>query len=185
MKNIKRILLMLLALTLLFTLIACNGGGDDTCKHEDEDEDGICDLCEICLEHIDDDEDGLCDNCDAELEDEGEGEGISLIADGEILFQIVVQTQTVPDLKEALLYCMQDILAGDAVGEMRVTQIQQIRQLVIGAESLAGRRGNDDAPGGIGLQDGLDLLKLLRSRYRGPAEFCNFDSHAFLLSRRF
>ena len=79
---------MLLALTLVLTLIACNGGGDDTCKHEDEDEDGICDLCDVCIEHIDDDEDGLCDNCDAELEDEG-GEGISLIADGEILFQIV------------------------------------------------------------------------------------------------
>ena len=100
MKNVKRILLMLLALTLLFTLIACGDKGGDACKHEDDDEDGVCDLCDVCLEHLDDDEDGLCDNCDAELEDEGgEGEGIALIEDGEILFQVVLGSDTTSSVR--------------------------------------------------------------------------------------
>ena len=65
MKNLKRILMLVLALALVFTLFAC---GDKTCKHKDEDEDGLCDDCDECLECIDEDEDGLCDNCDACLE---------------------------------------------------------------------------------------------------------------------
>ena len=90
MKSIKRIFLILLAFTLLFTLIAC-GGGDEKCKHADKNKDGVCDECEVCIKHIDDDEDGLCDNCDEELDDGSEvREGIALIADGEILFQIVL-----------------------------------------------------------------------------------------------
>ena len=61
MKNFKRILMIILALSLVFTLIAC---GDKTCKHADEDEDGLCDECGECLDHVDDDEDGYCDTCE-------------------------------------------------------------------------------------------------------------------------
>ena len=90
MKNLKRFLLLILALSLVFTLIACGDKGGDTCKHADEDEDGLCDACDECLGHEDDDEDGYCDYCDEEMEDEPAGDGIALIADGEILFQIVL-----------------------------------------------------------------------------------------------
>ena len=116
MKNVKRILLMLLALTLLFTLIACEDKGGGACKHEDEDEDGLCDLCDVCLEHLDDDEDGLCDNCDAELEDEGgEGEVIALIEDGEILFQVVLGSDVTSSVRMTV-----DAYA-DALEEIDVT----------------------------------------------------------------
>ena len=107
MKNLKRILMLVLALALVFTLFAC---GDKTCKHVDDDEDGLCDECEECIEHldddedgvcdycdecvehVDDDEDGVCDNCDEEIEDEGgeTGDGIALTGDGEIFFGLVL-----------------------------------------------------------------------------------------------
>jgi len=45
MKNLKKILFILLTLTLAISLFAC-GGGDDPCKtHSDENEDGKCDKC--------------------------------------------------------------------------------------------------------------------------------------------
>ena len=47
---------MLLAFTLVFAFAACNGdGGSDVCEHIDDDEDGLCDECEVCIEHLDDD----------------------------------------------------------------------------------------------------------------------------------
>ena len=93
MKNIKRILLMLLAFTLVFAFAACNGdGGSDVCEHIDDDEDGLCDECDVCIEHLDDDEDGLCDYCDEELggDEPSDTESLDLIKDEEILFSIVL-----------------------------------------------------------------------------------------------
>ncbi len=90
MKNLKRFLIVVLALSLVFTLFACNGSDDEKCEHYDDDEDGLCDECDECLEHLDDDEDGYCDYCDEEMETEPAGDGIALIEDEEILFQIVL-----------------------------------------------------------------------------------------------
>ena len=59
-----------------------------TCDHTDEDEDGFCDECDECMDHVDDDEDGVCDNCDEDME--SSGDGLALIEDGELLFQIVL-----------------------------------------------------------------------------------------------
>ena len=50
MKNFKRILMLLLALTVLFCFIAC---GDTTPE---------------CEEHVDKNVDGVCDKCKAEVE---------------------------------------------------------------------------------------------------------------------
>ena len=92
MKNLKRILMLLLALSLVFALFSCNDTGDEPCdEHTDDDEDGICDVCEECIEHFDDDEDGYCDACEEDMGGEKPaGDGIALIADDEILFQIVL-----------------------------------------------------------------------------------------------
>ncbi|MBR5818331.1 MAG: hypothetical protein IKY62_06750, partial [Clostridia bacterium] len=62
----KKVFLLLLALTLIFALISC----DD----------------EPCVEHIDENEDLVCDECGAELE-EPKDEGLSLIENGEAKFQ--------------------------------------------------------------------------------------------------
>ena len=74
----KKLLVLLLALTLCFALIAC--GGDTP-----------------CTEHVDADANGKCDNCDATVEPQGgEQEGgtesadlIELVKNGSATFQIV------------------------------------------------------------------------------------------------
>ena len=78
MKNLKRILTFVLALTLVFALFAC-GQTEDTpggeCQtHVDKNADGICDTCkkeikkddggDECVQHVDENEDGYCDVCD-------------------------------------------------------------------------------------------------------------------------
>ena len=114
MKNFKRILTVLLAITLLLTLIACgekeptpapdvtctnhvdknNDCKCDTCKkslkHKDEDEDCVCDKCDKTLDCVDDDEDGVCDKCGEELEGGSSEDGIVLIEAEELLFQVVL-----------------------------------------------------------------------------------------------
>ena len=119
MKNFKRILMLLLALTLLFSFVACNGEckhvdededgicdecdeeiKTDECEHVDDDEDGFCDDCDECMEHVDDDEDGVCDNCDEEIEaGKPSGESITLISDGEIFFSVVLGSDIDKDTK--------------------------------------------------------------------------------------
>ena len=70
MNLMKKIFLLLLALTLVFALISC----DD----------------EPCVEHVDENEDLVCDKCDAKLEEEQKGDELLLIENGEAKFQIVV-----------------------------------------------------------------------------------------------
>ena len=77
MKNkLLLILAFLLSVTLVFTLVSCDG--DDPCtEHVDVDGDLVCDECgeeleppedEPCTEHVDEDEDLVCDECGEELE---------------------------------------------------------------------------------------------------------------------
>lgn len=119
MKNFKRILMLLLALTLLFSFVACNGEckhvdededgicdecdeeiTTDECEHVDDDEDGFCDDCDECMEHADEDEDGFCDTCDEEIEaGKPSGESITLISDGEIFFSLVLGSDIDKDTK--------------------------------------------------------------------------------------
>lgn len=53
----KKLLALLLALVMVFSLVACNNDkdNDDDCKHKDKDGDGICDKCDA---DMDEDEDG-------------------------------------------------------------------------------------------------------------------------------
>ena len=77
MKNAKKALLLLLALTLVFTLIACG-----KCKHADADSDGICDECGERLE--------------------SGAKSVSLIKDGVANFQFVVEDGMAGDVSKIL-----------------------------------------------------------------------------------
>ena len=74
MKIFRRLILLILALSLVLCLVACG------------------ETAEVCKKHVDEDEDGICDKCEKEIEgEEGEvGEGIALIENEEVLFQIVL-----------------------------------------------------------------------------------------------
>ena len=68
--KMKKLLLVLLALSLVFALAACK---KDCTEHVDENKDGKCDVCEAevevpCTEHVDADKNGKCDVCDATVE---------------------------------------------------------------------------------------------------------------------
>ena len=77
MKRMKRILFIILALTLAFSLFACGGGGDD----------------DPCKTHVDKNEDSKCDKCGETMKEEGtQGSDVILVENGEIKFQIVYAT---------------------------------------------------------------------------------------------
>ena len=72
MKILKKALLILLSLAMIFSLFACK------CKHEDANNDGICDLCEEKMEAKSDD--------------------VLLITQGVANFQFVVETGASSDV---------------------------------------------------------------------------------------
>ena len=73
-KQMKKLLLVVLALSLVFALASCGLLGNNDCEeHVDTNKDGKCDVCEAtvevpCTEHVDADKNGKCDNCDAAVE---------------------------------------------------------------------------------------------------------------------
>jgi len=71
MKVLQKILLLMLALTLAFSLFAC-GGGD------------------VCTKHVDEDEDGICDVCESEIKGPQSKESLTLVDNGEGKFAIVL-----------------------------------------------------------------------------------------------
>ena len=72
MKNARKILFVLLSLSLIFTMFACG------CKHADEDNNGICDLCEEKIEPKTDD--------------------VALISEGVANFQFVLENGVSSDI---------------------------------------------------------------------------------------
>ena len=85
--------------------------------------------------------------------------------------RVEAQAQLRADLGKALLDRLQDVVAGHAVAQMCVAQIQQIRQLVVAGAALA-RRGHDhDAARRVRFYYIFDFSELFRSRDRGAAEF--------------
>jgi hypothetical protein len=76
MKTYKKLALLFMILAIIFSAISC-GETEEICKHEDENEDNICDLCEEELEPQIDGE---------------KNEGTVLVEDSEPLFRFVVYT---------------------------------------------------------------------------------------------
>ncbi len=82
MNTVKKILILLLAFTLVFALASCvdgGGGGGDT----------------DCTEHADANNDGKCDKCNVDVEPaqrpSGDGDGLVLIEGGKPKFNFVVE----------------------------------------------------------------------------------------------
>lgn len=79
MKSLKKIITVILALSMLLCALALAscGGGEETpdsqcTEHEDSDSNGRCDICDAELEaaectHTDGDDDGFCDECFAKM----------------------------------------------------------------------------------------------------------------------
>ena len=79
----KKLLTLILAVALIFSLSSCFLFGDTECtEHVDANEDGKCDVCEAdmpktpCDECVDADNNGKCDVCGEDVEPEQPGDGI-------------------------------------------------------------------------------------------------------------
>ncbi len=115
MKNLRKIVLLLLSLTLIFGLFACGGGSDPCTECTDSDGDGKCDVCggkvekEPCETCVDSDGDGKCDVCGEAAEPEPTAE-IPLIVDGKAQFQIVLASDINVDVRKAVTKDIQSVL---------------------------------------------------------------------------
>ncbi len=118
MKNLIKIVLLLLSLTLIFGLFACGGGSDPCTEHTDENSDGKCDKCgekvdtPPCDTCIDSDGDGKCDECGEAVEPEPTAD-IPLIVDGEAKFQIVLAKNIGADVRKTVTKEIQTALSKD------------------------------------------------------------------------
>ena len=65
--------------------------------------------------------------------------------------------------------------AVDAVLDVGVHKQEQVRDLVVPGETLAGGGDDDELAVRIGLDDALDLLELLGGSDGGAAELCDLD----------
>ena len=84
--------------------------------------------------------------------------------------QIGLQPQVVPNFHVAGADHIKHIVAGHAVFQMRMAQIQQICQLMVIGKPLSGGGYDDHPPGRIGLHNALHFFKLPGVRHGGAAE---------------
>ena len=110
----KKLLLFLLALALVFSFASC---GEK--EHVDNDNDGKCDECgealnEIppCTEHTDENSDGKCDTCGTAVEgeeNEDQGAPLVLIENGIAKFQIVYPVASGSSIRKAIKNFIDDM----------------------------------------------------------------------------
>ncbi len=114
MKNLKKLLALILGIVLCFSLFAC-GGSDPCTEHADENGDGKCDACgerlekEPCETCVDSDGDGKCDKCSEAVEPEPTAD-IPLIVDGEVTFKIVLAKNIDGDARKYVTKNIQALL---------------------------------------------------------------------------
>ena len=93
----------------------------------------------------------------------------------ELFVEADVQATFGDDLVVAVADHGEDVLARNAVLDVRGAEIEKIGDLMVAGEALT-RRGDDDhAAGGVGFHDGLDLGELAGVGERRTAEFQNFE----------
>ena len=109
----------------------------------------------------------------------GNGFGIQpLLQFQQLRFQLQGQPQLIPDIQVAGGNQIKNGAAIHTIFHMGVAQVQQVRQLVVTAETLACGRYNDDFALRVCHQDIPHLAVLTGIGHGGAAEFDNF--HAFL-----
>ncbi len=133
----KKLLVLLLALTLCFALIAC--GGDDA----------------TCTSHVDADNNGKCDNCDATVEPQGGDEGnggttnagtIELVKSGSATFQIVSTKETADMVGKNLtnfVKTLNDCIEAGNVSAVSEDASEKTVEIIIGAVATRGDNYND------------------------------------------
>ena len=87
MKNFRKIILLLLAISLVFALASCGGGGD---KNEP---------CETC---VDADGNGKCDKCKKDMPKDTAEDVLLFDEDGQPLFQIVISDELPSSIRQAV-----------------------------------------------------------------------------------
>ena len=98
----------------------------------------------------------------------------ALLQLGKIGFQIQINTQLVTDLAVAGYDHIVNQIAGNTVLGVGVAQIQQVCDLVVILEALAGSGDDHNAAAGVGQDNVLDFPVLARIRHGGATEFCYF-----------
>lgn len=78
----------------------------------------------------------------------------------ELRFDVDREAEFVADAAEAVGDHVEERQVVDVIGDVGLAEIEQVGDLVVALEALARGRGDDEAPGGIGLDDGLDFLEL-------------------------
>ena len=133
----RKLFVLLLALTLCFALIAC--GGDDV----------------TCTSHVDADANGKCDSCDAPVEPQGGGEGnggtanadaIELVKSGEATFQIVSTKETSDFVGKNLtnfVKTLNDCIDAGNVSAVYDDADEKTVEIIIGAVATRGTDFND------------------------------------------
>ena len=92
----------------------------------------------------------------------------------ELLLQRSGQMQGVPDLQIAAADHIEHAVAADAVLQVGVAQVQQVGDLMVVLEPLAGSTDHHHAAAGVSLHDGADLCELGLVRHGRAAEFQHF-----------
>ena len=90
---------------------------------------------------------------------------------GELRLQRCGQVQLVPDGEIAAADHVEHSVTADAILQVGVAQIQQVRQFVVVPTALSGGADHHHTAAGVRVHNGLHLGKLMGVGHRGAAEF--------------
>ena len=96
------------------------------------------------------------------------GKGRELLADG------IGELQLVSDINIALAKVREQFLARNVILNVRVNQVEQVGHLGVALKAAAAGRNHHKTAGRVGIDDGLDLLKVFGVGDRRAAKLGNF-----------
>lgn len=97
------------------------------------------------------------------------GKGSKLFADG------IGELQLVSDIKVALANVLEQFLARHVVLNVRVNQVKQVGHLGVALKTATAGRNHHKTAGRVGIDDGLDLLKVFGVGDRRAAKLGNLN----------